>query len=1145
MTDKLLMNIMFSLLVFLSLIPVALSANTEKCHNSLKELMKNSNNVESMQKLLGLQGKLTLHRLSWALTSGSEGKENFKIENKIDSLLSEMIQNKDPQFIEAKKIYESNKLSRTGLARIMPFLRNILNKQNEVTDSRKRNKYLIQESDLKLMSILAENEEFKGGKFNATLLSDTNSLKSVLNFVKVINSSMRQREVSQSSKEAITNQINIISKEIEHEISNLPLSRPCMNLFINKCGPIRKNASLSVDLFELIDGISDFETQKELKYDDFWLHVGRKEKYLPDDVIIPSTDVSLPSEQEIPLNNENDYFNKVASYVLSKYPYFTSRQDLLNDKELLFSLAESLNQKKFSFTHNGRVYQLPNNYNSPNFIDKGKDIHDSIYNIPITPMDRKLNLPHVKMIDKSKSELIALKKLIPIFESLDKDTTDRDSKIKKLEDEFYYMLITATKGKPTRSFIDFHGAIYDSKTGKKLDRSKESLLSYPLDQTSNKGPYSQYKNLPQKQKEAVILTANDESKSYIYQEKIYSLTNDLMSQEEVISKETKTPHKSIDKVVSSFLNAPTPEDVNKAKLKLAKSIIEKEKTLQLGVNVINPLTLRISSITEQQQTIKNFQIGNNIPQTNPLSLNYQTRINWFQAIKRNKDTFKDNGENFNSLTGEVMNETLSRTPSGMVNYGRYKSLEEKLNLLDDKNLIIEYHKNFQAEGQCDYYTIVDKQRNKLSVYNKQGEELLSKEILLGELRGDKRTQFFTEDYIKGSRKTNKITGAGVFYSYDFRNISDDDYYKFYNGNLLALVTEKGASDGLLNKDNLHETVLAIHQTPVGMEYRNPKFNNNRNDDNRATNGCLNLTQADFEEYKDKFPSEGCPVYILPEELKANGSPINRMKIHNGKISFTPVDRNSCDQRAAICDSNYFYSPHAKEEIKEIDLIVMNPEHANNPIVNQFIKTLESEKLDLAKKLNLSSNEYNDLAQLSYAILGIESGFGLEDRYSLKEGSTVSSVGKALSLSSPTNIHGLFQKIQGWIMQDNAQEISQTIVSGTKMIKGNDSKNSRGLTQIKDVLSYTKNLYPEITEDNLTEPRNAAIATVIVLKEMSRRLNKVSSGHNNINKENRAQFLYYIYNGSSSQVKNGNATPGINIRSKEIKEYLDQIQIYQK
>mgnify|MGYP003691550741 CR=1 FL=1 len=125
----------------------------EDCNQSLKELMKNPSNHEKMKEILKIQGKLTLHRLAWAVMHDQGSNKNFKIENRINKMLDDMDSNKDPEFIKAreifkrKKITESGKIinngvSRSGLSLILPHIKDILNAQNSVTDPILRKKYI-------------------------------------------------------------------------------------------------------------------------------------------------------------------------------------------------------------------------------------------------------------------------------------------------------------------------------------------------------------------------------------------------------------------------------------------------------------------------------------------------------------------------------------------------------------------------------------------------------------------------------------------------------------------------------------------------------------------------------------------------------------------------------------------------------------------------------------------------------------------------------------------------------------------------------------------------------------------------------------------------------------------------------------------
>jgi hypothetical protein len=1111
--------LVLSILFSFGISPTPAIAEKEDCVESLKNLMSSDIHVPAMQNLLKLKGKLTLHRLAWATTNNEEGTKSFKIENKIDSILDEIKTNKDPAFIAAKETYKKNKLSRTALARIMPFIKDILNKQNSIKDPLKRNLYIIQESDLKLLAILAENEEKKSnGVFNDILYRDRNSQKSVLNYTKVINSSMRQREVSSETKSAITKQLKSLTKKISQVIASLPLSEPCKGLLINECFEKTKETQDN-NLFSLIKDFENFNKQEHLKYDDFWLHVGKKKKYIKPAEKFEEPDFVIPAELTSSKLNEHDYFNKLASFVLDKYPYFVPREKLVSTPELLLSLVDAIDNKHDTFTYNGKEYFLPNNYNPSEYSKKGADLLANTRTIAITPMDRKLNLPHVKMIDKQRADFSRLKKLIP-----------RNSLTDKQQKEFHHLLIAANYYIPTQRSFDYLGSIYDSKTGEILPKTIEGLLSYPTGINKKNSLFKKYKNLPKDQKEILFASSLSSDRTYIYKDQLHSISNKKVDIKKILNKNPILYNK--------IKNDEEAKKIDSMR-DIAQAIIEKKKTVQIGVNVVSPLTLDVYSYKDQEKIFLDFQTNNKIKPTNPVSLNSQTRKDWFQAVMNNHSTFKSDGVLLNTLDAQKSHASISTTKEKMLDYNKYKALEEKLNSLDDKNLIIEFHKNFVSESQCEHYTIIDKKRQKISVYNKQGEEKFSKEILLGEIKSDKRTQFLKTTDPGRKKYTNKTTAAGIFYAHDFRDEYNDKYYKTYNNNLLALVTEKGAFNGPLNKAGEYETVLALHQVPINMEYRNPLFSNNRNDDNRATNGCINFLQKDFEEYKSKFPATGCPVYILPEEKG------NRMKIKDSKIVFTPKDTSLCNKQG-VCNTDYYYSPDNAQESKDISIVIMNSARANNPLVRRFTSTLENKKSELSSKLKLSNDEFNDLSHLAYAIFGVESDFGAGKRYKLKEGRTFASSDTNSPSKSSSFLNLLRITIGSTLLSNsNQQQAGQALVSTLKYIDGNDSKNSRGLTQIKRIISYTKELYPHITEDNLAEPENAAIATVVVLNEMKKELKSLSKKHNNISPNNKLEFLYYVYNGAGSQIKNGNATPQINIKTQRLKTYLDEIKVYQK
>ena len=1116
----------------------------EDCFVELRNLMQNRPDIEAeMQTLLKLQGKLTLHRLAWALSANDKGKTSFKLENKIDSLLKQIENNTDPNFIEAKKLYENNKLSRTGLARIMPYLREILNEQNKILNPDKREKFIIQTNDLKFLSILAEKEELlENGKFNDKLYKNQNSDLSILNFTKVINSSLRDRAVSQNTFDASDKQITKLESELNKIILSLPLSRPCLDIFGISCKP-GEELLPSNDLLSLLENIQDFDRQKELRYDDFWLHVGKK--YIKEEQIKSSPapqkdDVIPPAEIELPTTEITDveFLNHFAGKVLDRYPYFLNKQELLKDNELLLSLGHAVINKEKTFHYDGHEYHLPENINRANLEEDGKKLLNRLKGVHNSFLGFSATDPTGSQYKRVKS----YKNLIPKFESIDSSTEKGKKKLKELEDQFYYMIIAANETDPKQKSFDFYGSIYDAKTGKKLARNKEALLSYKLSKSDKKPITASFNQLNADQKEELIKTVQENRSTYQHEGKLYNLTNTEIDAKKVLQETSPLSNQESEKLFKQFsTDEQTETDIINT---LAQANIEKKKAVLISGNVISPITLKVTPIESQIEELDAYISGNNI-ETIPRVLETNIVSHWYTALNNGDESFSFGNKQYSTIDAKPLTTEIKRLPSGKHNYSQYKDVEEYLNGLDDKNLIIEYFKRFpNAETQCDYFTIVDKKRNKLSVFTKDGLLQFEKEILLGKTRSDKRTMF-TGNYTVGDRKTNLTTAAGIFYSYEFRTKENNDYYEMYNNNLLALVTEKGAYKSATKESEDYETVLALHQTPVGMEYRNSLFNNNRFDDNRATNGCLNLTREDFEGYKKKFPNEGCPIYILPEEISKDGHAVNRMKVVDGKIKFTPVDRSTCVGKE-YCHNDYYFSPQSDNDIKDIEIILTDSSQSQNTISKDFIKALEDEKKTIVQNLGLTNDEYNDLAQLSYAILGIESGFGQERRYNVKEGGMFEKAGRALSSNKTVATPGalLLQKLTGFFLLKKGQDLGQTIVSTKKSIDGNDSSNSRGLTQIKDVLNYTAKDYPEITEDNLTKPRNAAIATIYLLKQMNNSLKNISSKHNNITTENRAQFLYYLYNGSSGQVINGNATPELNKRAREIKEYLNQIQIFE-
>ena len=176
-------------------------------------------------------------------------------------------------------------------------------------------------------------------------------------------------------------------------------------------------------------------------------------------------------------------------------------------------------------------------------------------------------------------------------------------------------------------------------------------------------------------------------------------------------------------------------------------------------------------------------------------------------------------------------------------------------------------------------------------------------------------------------------------------------------------------------------------------------------------------------------------------------------------------------------------------------------------------TLSVNKHTLARDLGIDNDTYNMLALKTLGIGGAET----------KYGSPLANIGEGKPYWAKENMQGL--------------------VSSVKSNRGNNSYNSRGITQLK-LGSYTdpevKRLMYEygITPDNLENPENAAIGTMIVLSCIYKNelpALKTLMEEQGLTKE---EALLYCFNGRKSEIKNGTATPQQN-------EYIKSVNRYEK
>lgn len=322
------------------------------------------------------------------------------------------------------------------------------------------------------------------------------------------------------------------------------------------------------------------------------------------------------------------------------------------------------------------------------------------------------------------------------------------------------------------------------------------------------------------------------------------------------------------------------------------------------------------------------------------------------------------------------------------------------------------------------------------------------------------------------QKDRPMTSAGI-YTIDYRGNGRDGYAAKYNKNIFTLKTDKGA------------TGVALHQIPNGNFGRYLKHNDGDSENNRYSNGCINFTKNDFK-ILEKYIGIETKVYVLPEDNN------NYLIVKNGQLNLT--------QKKFTGQVMTSLTGTDSKKIK----INFKAKKYKSAQVQEFTNTLQNKKAELMKKLNIDNDTYNDLAALALGIMGQESDYGKSIKYMLKENFSA-------------------------------------IIPLIKSVLGRKSCSSRGLTQMK-INSYTDpktiKLLAEygINENNLSNPKNSAIATMIALACMYKNeLPGLSTKLTELNM-NKMDAMLYLWNGKKREITNDTATPDKNIYVNHVKKF---------
>ena len=377
------------------------------------------------------------------------------------------------------------------------------------------------------------------------------------------------------------------------------------------------------------------------------------------------------------------------------------------------------------------------------------------------------------------------------------------------------------------------------------------------------------------------------------------------------------------------------------------------------------------------------------------------------------------------------------------------------------------------------YIIIDKKNRQFSIYDKDNNLLYStSNFSTGESGEDYNTITYVDK--NGNiinKKGNNSTPAGI------TEISGKGIYHGYPSFTRARTNSNGSKENIAS---------SLHYGIIGE---------NRN----ASNGCVRIdgkTLCDIEPYV----SVGTRIYTLPEK---EGS---RFSLKGGKLNFiadNPYGNDKGDKRFwddYNVNIDKSYSP-LKLKWKKTG----NKDYDDNR--KNYAQAIVNNKRELQKRFNLTSDEYNRLAELALGLAEQESKFGTSTKYKIKE-------------NTP----------------DAMLDIAKYV------IRRNKGAISRGYTQIKNKSDNKElqEIYKElnIDDDNIYNADKSAIATIARLaymynNEVKGRNFKTAEG----NDLNPYHALMYKWLGKNNELRNQTATPNKNVYIRNVNQYSRNFDMY--
>ncbi len=357
------------------------------------------------------------------------------------------------------------------------------------------------------------------------------------------------------------------------------------------------------------------------------------------------------------------------------------------------------------------------------------------------------------------------------------------------------------------------------------------------------------------------------------------------------------------------------------------------------------------------------------------------------------------------------------TTTNSVEFDQFEDIEKvkkntkALNKLNQVDLIVSY----QLTHAKDPYLIVDEKMGRMHLYYPgQTEPTESYPILSGTNTGDAQTVTKADYFYKGEkldqaglneamRSTgvksidqlmkqpgysskinwsagNKTTGAGKF---TIGIVNEDSGFFDESGR------GRKTPSFVLRNEQGDDVSTVIHTVPSRKSASRINALANFDPENtRMTNGCINGRCSDLIDMnKIHNVGMGTQVFILPEDegnqfVFENGQ-LN-FKVKSGKDYNTYIDSEGNVQRGQGINrsrNTLNYRPIQIEVDKEqfqndkFKYWDFNDEDEYKNVVAPYVKSLEDNKQKIMKVMQVNGDVYNEIAKVSFGILGNESNFG--------------------------------------------------------------------------------------------------------------------------------------------------------------------------